>query len=92
MLEGTKKLFPHDYDEFKAAMIEAAESDELPVVLSLNKDKGFTLENFRDLFLEFKRDTSLEITANLYMCEVCDDLHVIIQVDYPEELSNSYLQ
>ena len=33
MRQGTKKLFPMDYERFIIAMISAEKDDELPVVL-----------------------------------------------------------
>ena len=92
MLEGTKKLFPKDYDKLREVMIQAAEQDKLPIALSLEEDKGFTLKDFRDLFYDFKKDTGLQMTATLYSCDVCDELHTIIEIDMPEVINNGMVQ
>lgn len=91
MLEGTKKLFPTDYKKFKEAMIEAAEEEELPVALQLNDTSKFTLNDFRDAFYEFQCDTGLDITGTFFICPDCGQLHVMVEVDYPEE-SNTMIQ
>ena len=36
MLEGTKRLFPTDYQRFKENMIEAANDNSLPVTLQMD--------------------------------------------------------
>lgn len=92
MLEGTKKLFPTDYEKFKAAMIEAANEDTLPVALQLNEIKNYTLKDFEDTFAEFQRDTGLEITGSFFICQDCGQLHVLIEVDYPEYEEPTLLQ
>lgn len=84
MLAGTKKLFPNDYDDFKGSMLAAAEAGQLPIALQLNEDKGFTIKHFHEMFTEFKQDTGLQITASLFLCDFCDKLHVMLEVDYPE--------
>lgn len=43
MLEGTRKLFPKDYEHFKASMISAADDGELPVTLQLSDIKDFRM-------------------------------------------------
>lgn len=85
MLEGTKKLLPTDYKKFTDAMIEAAEGEDLPVVLQLKDINNYTLKDVQDLFYDFRRDTSLDITGNLFICEKCGKLHLQIAVDYLEE-------
>ena len=85
MLAGTKKLFPTDYKKFTEAMIGAAEKDDLPVALQLDDIQDFTLKDIQDMFYEFHRDTSLEITGTLFTCDDCGRLHLLLRVDYPEE-------
>ena len=85
MLKGTKKLFPNDYDKFIGAMIEAADEEELPLALQLNDIGDFTLKDFQDLFYEFHQDTSLDLHGTLFMCNDCGKLHLLLEVDYPEE-------
>ena len=91
LLAGTKKLFPTDYQKFKDAMIEAAEEDELPVALSLENVRDFTLKDLQDLFYEFHLDTSLDLTGQLYICKDCGKLHLVLEVNYPEE-ENTMIQ
>lgn len=84
MLEGTKKLFPTDYQLFKDKMIEAANKQSLPIVLAMTEDKNFTLNDFKEMFMEFKKDTGLQISSHLFVCDICDKLHVSIEIDYPD--------
>lgn len=44
MQEGTKKLFPTDYDRFKEAMISAANDNSLPVALQLDDIRDYTVD------------------------------------------------
>ena len=92
LLKGTKKLFPTDFEKFKEAMIEAAEDDSLPVALQLNEIKDFTLKDFEEAFSEFRLETGLDITGSFFCCPDCGRLHVVIEVDYPEEESTTLLQ
>lgn len=92
MLNGTKRLFPTDFVEFKEAMIESAEDGTLPAYLQLDDVRDFTLKDFQDAFYEFERDTGLSIAGSLFMCEECGRLHVMIEVDYPDEEENKLLQ
>ena len=85
MLNGTKKFFPHDYDYFVDSMIDAAEEDNLPVGLQLDDIKDFTLKDIQELFYEFKRDTSLDITGHLFTCNECGRLHLLLEVNFPDE-------
>ena len=43
MREGTKKLFPKDYDRFKENMIEAANDNNLPITLQLDEIRDYIL-------------------------------------------------
>ena len=92
MLKGTKKLFPTDYQDFKEAMIEAAEEGALPVALQMDDIKDFTLKDVQEMFYEFEQDTSLEITGSLFLCEDCGRLHFLIEVNYPDEDEEKVLQ
>lgn len=92
MLEGTKKLFPTDYKKFKATMMNAAEAETLPVALQLNEIKDFTLKDFEQAFSEFQRDTGLDIVGSFFLCPDCGQLHVMIEVDYPQYEEPTLLQ
>ena len=85
MLNGTKRLFPNDYKDFVESMVEAADEEELPVMLQLDDLKDYTLKDIQDMFFEFNRDTALEITGHLFLCDDCGKLHLLIKVDYPGE-------
>ncbi len=50
MQEGTKKLFPTDYDRFKETMISAANDNSLPVALQLDDIRDYTLKGLQDAF------------------------------------------
>ena len=92
MLAGTRKLFPTEYENFKEAMLTAAEEDELPVALQLDEIKNFTLQDFQEAFYEFHVDTGLDITGTMFICPDCGRLHVLVEVNYPDEDENSILQ
>ena len=91
MLQGTKKLFPTKYAEFKDAMMTAAKEDALPVVLQLDDIKDYTLKDIQDMFHEFQNDTGLNITGTLFICDTCNNLHLLIEVDY-KDTENTLLQ
>ncbi len=52
MMEGTKKLFPKDYEQFKEAMISAANDNSLPVSLQLDDIRDYTLKDLQDIALQ----------------------------------------
>ncbi len=85
MLEGTQKLFPKDYESLKSAMLEAAENGNLPLTLQLTSPTKFNFQNFQDLFMDFEYDTGLIMTGTFFICNDCGELHVMIEVDYPDE-------
>ena len=85
MLPGTKKIFGDSYEEFKSAMIHAAEFDELPVGLQHEDPYEYTMKDLQQLFFEFNRDTSLEMTGAIYMCPDCKKLHLILEVNYSDD-------
>ena len=92
MLTGTKKLFPTDYKDFTEAMIEAAEEDELPVALQLDNLNDIALKDIQDMFYDFKKDTSLDITGALFICEDCGQLHLLVEITQPKLDKNRILQ
>ncbi len=92
MLNGTKKLFPTEYQKFKEAMIKAAEDDSLPVMLQLNDVKDYALKDFEEAFFEFNQDTGLDISGMFFLCNDCGRLHVALEVNYPEEEEKTLLQ
>ena len=81
MREGTKKLFPTDYERFKECMIEAANDNSLPVTIELDDIRDYTLKDIQDAFDEFNMDTSLELTGYLYFCQKCKKLHLVMDVN-----------
>ena len=92
MLQGTKKLFPTDYKKFAEAMIEAAETDQLPISLQLDNASDFMFKDVQDMFRDFQNDTGLDIVGSMFLCEECGRLHLLIHVDYPEEKEETILQ
>ena len=92
MLEVTKKLFPTDYNKFKEAMIEAAEDNGLPALLQMDDMKDITFKDVQDMFYEFQCDTGLEIEGHIFICDDCGRLHLVINVDYPDEQEERILQ
>jgi hypothetical protein len=80
MLEGTKKLFPKDYQNFKDEMISAANSDNLPVCLQLDEIRDYTLKDLQDVFSDFSMDTGLEMNGSLFFCHDCGKLHLILEI------------
>lgn len=92
MLPGTKKLFPTDYRKFVESMKEAEKEGELPVTLQLEDLKDYTLNDFQDLFIQFQQDTVLDLTGQLFLCEDCGKMHLLLTVDHPEEKPKGLLQ
>ena len=92
MLEGTKKLFPSDYQQFKSAMLSAADDDNLPVQLQLNDIANFTLKDFEDLFTEFNFETSLEMRGKFSISPDCGKLRLVLEVDRGENREPRFLQ
>ena len=92
MLEGTRKLFPKDYEHFKASMISAADDGELPVTLALSDIRDFTLKDIQDLFVEFNLETSLEMTGLLDLDEDTGQLQLRVRIDRPENPVKTLLQ
>lgn len=87
MLEGTQKLFPSDYEEFIETVMMRADEGELPIALQLKEPEEFTIKDFQDLFLDIEYDTGLDVNGSFTLCPDCGTMHVIIEVDYPEEES-----
>ena len=92
MLEGTRKLFPKDYEHFKASMISAADDGELPVTLALRDIRDFSLKDIQDLFVEFNLETSLEMTGLLDLDEDTGMLQLRVRIDRPENPGKPLLQ
>ena len=95
LLKGTEKLFGNNYNEFCRDLLLSAEYDEMPVVFQLNNTFGITFQDICDLYRDVKKDTNFELTANIFMCHECNQLHLEITVDYSdreEEEDNIYLQ
>ena len=80
MLEGTKRLFPSDYQRFKENMIEAANQDDLPIVLQLDDVRDYTLKDFQDAFSDFNMDTGLEMNGSMFFCHDCGRLHIQLEI------------
>jgi len=80
MLDGTKRLFPNDYQRFKENMIEAANDNDLPVVLQLDDIRDYTLKDLQDTFSEFSMDTGLEMNGSLFFCHNCGKLHLLLEI------------
>ena len=80
MLDGTKRLFPNDYQRFKENMIEAANDNSLPVVLQMDDIRDYTLKDLQDAFTEFSMDTGLEMNGSLFFCHNCGKLHLLLEI------------
>lgn len=85
MLEGTKRLFPTDYEVFRKDMIEAANQHELPVIIALDETKDFTLNDFQDLFIEFNLETGLDMTGMMGLSEKTGRLQLRLVVRQGEQ-------
>ena len=92
MREGTKKLFPDDYQRFKDTMISASRDGELPVELQLDDIGDYTLKDFQDAFSDFKTDTGLDMNGSLYLCRDCGKLHFILEVSCEKAEEHRILQ
>lgn len=73
-------------------MLEASQGDELPVMLQLDDLKDFSFRDLQDLFIDFSRDTDLDIYGHLHLCEECGKMHLQLEVDHPEEKPKKILQ
>ena len=91
MRQGTKKLFPKDYERFIIAMISAEKDNELPVVLRTDDIQDCSLEDLRDLFLDFSMETGLEMSASLALNHF-GKLQLLLEVDQKETEEVRYLQ
>ena len=80
MLEGTKRLFPNDYQRFKENMIEAANDNSLPIALQMDDVRDFTLKDLQDAFSDFNMDTGLEMNGSLFLCRDCGKLHLVLEI------------
>ena len=80
MLEGTRKLFPKDYEQFRGAMLSAAHDDSLPATIHMYDVKDFTLKDFQEFFSDFNADTGLEAEGTFFYCHKCDRLHLTVMV------------
>lgn len=92
VLEGTRKLFPNDYERFKASIITAADDGELPVTLQLNDIKDFTLKDVQDLFVQFNLETGLEMTGMLFLNDDTGLLQLQVRIDRPTNPGKTVLQ
>lgn len=92
MRQGTKKLFPMDYERFIIAMISAEKDDELPVVLRTDDIQDCSLEDLRDLFLDFSMETGLEMSASLALNHFGGKLQLLLEVNRKETEEVRYLQ
>ena len=92
MRQGTKKLFPKDYERFIIAMISAEKDNELPVVLRTDDIQDCSLEDLRDLFLDFSMETGLEMSASLALNHFGGKLQLLLEVNRKETEKVRYLQ
>jgi len=92
MREGTKKLFPSDYQQFKEAMISAANDNSLPICLQLDEIRDYTLKDLQDTFADFKMDTDLEMSGSLFLCHDCGKMHLQIEISQLRKEGTHVLQ
>ena len=92
MLEGTRKLFPNDYEQFKASVINAADDGALPITLQLSNIKDFTLKDIQDLFVQFNLETGLVMDGMLYLNDDTGLLQLQVVIDRPENPVKRILQ
>ena len=86
MLEGTKRLFPTEYEDFVCAMVEAANKHELPVMIALDDIKDYKLSDFQDLFIEFNLETGLEMSGMMDINEKTGRLELCIVIRQSERV------
>ncbi len=67
-------------EQFKEAMISAANDNSLPVSLQLDDIRDYTLKDLQDMFSDFIIDTGLEINGSLFFCHDCGKLHLILEI------------
>ncbi len=91
--EGTKRLFPGDFDKFTRAAADAARENQLPMILELGNLRDYKLKDFEDLMNDFYRNTGLELNGLLSFSCSSGKMRAIIKVDWPDtEEQESLLQ
>ena len=73
------------YKNFCETMNRAAEQDGLPIIMRIDNTFGLSFQDVADLFHDFEKDTGLDITANVFLCDECNQLHMELLIDYAEE-------
>lgn len=83
--EGTKRLFPNEFEEFTLMALDAARKGELPVFLELGHLGDYRLKDFEDMMDDFYRKTGLEIDGLLSFSCSGRKMTVSIKVDWPDK-------
>lgn len=73
------------YDRFIAAMLTAAEEEELPKCYEHENPEKLAAQDIKRFSQKFKQDTGLSIEFRMMTCNHCDRLHCLIIVDEPAE-------
>lgn len=83
MEEFIKEVIGEDYDSFVAFCKKA----ERPVAFNYQSENPtkFDLEALRQFAIKFRKDSELEMNYILYVCNHCDKLHVILEVNDPKQ-------
>lgn len=66
------------------ATINCLTEDALPFVLNREDPMELSLFDIKDFIERFKKDTELDVTVQLYMCDECGQLHMTIVIDEKE--------
>ena len=79
-----KKVFESNYEEFKDYCLE----EEKPIAMNLQIDdpENWTLKEFRDFAVKFREETGLVMNYISYVCDKCNALHVIFEINDAEDV------
>ena len=87
MRDGTRKMFPTQFEDFKKAMLTAARENQLPVKLKLGDISDYSLKDVEDMFGEFSQETGLSILGSLSYNSFDEELYFLVKVDKPSPLA-----
>lgn len=76
-----EKLGIKSYDDFLNFCNMA--DKPLALNLQLEKPEEWNMDEFRKFAIKFRDDTELELNYICYVCEHCDAMHVVFEIDEP---------
>jgi len=75
------KLGIKDYKDF----LEFCNMAQKPLALNLKLEEPekWSMDEFRQFAINFRKDTNLDINYICYVCEHCDAMHVVFEISDP---------